>query len=71
MRSFLTASSAALSLAGGALSGPVARSTSDILYFKPVSVTSDSVHNVHIGFNDDDFEGEASVECTNCTWDKH
>jgi len=65
MKSFVTASSAVLSLASGALSGPVTP-RSDILFFKPVSVTSDSVHNVHIGFNDDAFEGEIRVVFGDC-----
>ncbi|KAF2023310.1 hypothetical protein EK21DRAFT_118895 [Setomelanomma holmii] len=60
MKSVITASSAVLSLASGVLSGPVA-SRSDVLFFKPVSVTSDSVHNVHIGYGDDGFEGEVRV----------
>lgn len=65
MKSFLTASSAALSLAGGAISGPVAP-RSDIIVFKPVSVTSDSVHNVHLSYGDDAFEGEVRVVYGDC-----
>jgi hypothetical protein len=65
MKSLITASLAALSLASGALSGPVAP-RSDILFFKPLSVESDSVHNVHIGFNDDAFEGEVRVVFGEC-----
>lgn len=64
MKSFVTASFAVIS-ASGALAGPVT-TRSDILYFKPVSVTSDSVHNVHIGFNDDAFEGEVRVVFGDC-----
>jgi monoamine oxidase len=68
MKSLITASSAALSLASGALSGPVT-SRSDILFFKPISVTSDSVHNVHIGYGDDTFEGEVRVVYGDCEMD--
>jgi monoamine oxidase len=65
MKSIFTAFSAALSLASGALSDSVGP-RSDILFFKPVSVTSDSVHNVHIGFGDDNFEGEVKVVYGDC-----
>jgi monoamine oxidase len=65
MKSLITASSAALSLASGALSGPVA-SRPDVIFFKPVSVTSDSVHNVHLGYGDDSFEGNVRVVFGDC-----
>jgi monoamine oxidase len=65
MKSLITASSAALSLASGALSGPVA-SRSDVIFFKPISVTSDSVHNVHLGYGDDAFEGDVRVVFGDC-----
>ncbi|KAF3049017.1 hypothetical protein E8E11_004712 [Didymella keratinophila] len=65
MRGFLSASSAALTLASGTLAGPVAPRT-DLLFFKPVSVTTDSVHNVHVGFNDESFEGDVRVVYGSC-----
>lgn len=70
MKSLITASSAALSLASGALSSPVVPA-SDLLYFKPLSVTTDSVHNVHIGFSDEDFEGDVRVVYGNCDMTHH
>ncbi|KAH4022764.1 hypothetical protein HBI95_080590 [Parastagonospora nodorum] len=65
MKSFITASSAALTLASGALSTPVSP-RSDTILFKPVEVTSDSVHNVHITYGDDAFEGDVRVVYGNC-----
>jgi monoamine oxidase len=65
MKSIITASSAALSLASGALSGPVVP-RSDIIFFKPVDVTSDSVHNVHLTYGDDTFEGDVRVVYGDC-----
>jgi monoamine oxidase len=65
MKSIITASSAALSLASGALSSPVA-SRPDIILFKPLSVESDSVHNVHLTYADDTFEGEVRVVYGDC-----
>jgi monoamine oxidase len=65
MKGLFTASSAALTLASGTLAGPVA-SRSDLLFFKPLSVTPDSVHNVHIGFGDDAFEGDVRVVYGSC-----
>ncbi|KAH4855446.1 hypothetical protein HBH70_126920 [Parastagonospora nodorum] len=65
MKSFITASSAALTLASGALSTPVSP-RSDIILFKPVEVTSDSVHNVHITYGDDAFEGDVRVVYGDC-----
>lgn len=70
MKGILTASSAALSLASGALSGPVTP-RSDLLFFKPLSVTIDSVHNVHVGYGDDDFEGEVRVVYGDCDMTSH
>jgi hypothetical protein len=70
MRGLLTASSAALCLASGALAGPVT-SRSDLLFFKPLVVTSDSVHNVHVGYGDDDFEGEVRLVYGDCGMKSH
>jgi monoamine oxidase len=64
MKSLIT-TSAALSLAGGALAGPVA-SRSDIIFFKPISVSPNSVHNVHLTYGDDDFEGNVRVVYGDC-----
>ncbi|KAL6710321.1 hypothetical protein ACN47E_009267 [Coniothyrium glycines] len=65
MRGFVTASSAALSLANGVVSGPVIP-RSDLVFFDPLSVSTDSVHNVHIKFGYGDFEGELSVVYGDC-----
>ncbi|KAH7070108.1 flavin-containing amine oxidoreductase-domain containing protein [Paraphoma chrysanthemicola] len=65
MKSIITASSAVLCLARGAVASPLAP-RSDVIFFKPVSVTSDSVHNVHIGYGDDAFEGELRVVFGDC-----
>ncbi|KAF1911923.1 hypothetical protein BDU57DRAFT_523165 [Ampelomyces quisqualis] len=70
MKSFIVASSAALSLASGALSSPVTP-RSDIIIFTPVSVTSDSVHNVHLSYADDSFEGEVRVVYGDCNISSH
>jgi hypothetical protein len=65
MKGLFTASSAALTLANSALAGPVAP-RSDLLFFKPLTVTPDSVHNVHIGYGDDTFEGDVRVVYGSC-----
>lgn len=70
MKGLLTASSAALSLAGGAIASPVTP-RSDLLLFKPLTVTSNSVHNVHVGYGDDDFEGEVRLVYGNCGMKSH
>ncbi|KAL6153767.1 hypothetical protein ACJQWK_01383 [Exserohilum turcicum] len=70
MKGLITASSAALSLAGGAIASPVTP-RSDILFFKPLQVKSDSVHNVHVNFGDDDFEGEVRLVYGECGMKSH
>ncbi|KAF2791444.1 hypothetical protein K505DRAFT_326865 [Melanomma pulvis-pyrius CBS 109.77] len=65
MKGLITASSAALSLASGALSTPLS-SRSNLILFKPLSVTTDSVHNIHVGYNDAEFEGEVRVVHGSC-----
>jgi hypothetical protein len=70
MRSLLTASSAALYLVSSALAGPVA-SRSDLLFFKHLIVTSDSVHNVHVSYGNDDFEGEVRLVYGDCNIKSH
>ena len=70
MKGLIQASSAALSLANGILASPV-KPRSDIIFFKPLSATTDSVHNVHLGFGDDDFEGEVKVVFGNCDMTGH
>jgi monoamine oxidase len=65
MKSFITASTAALSLASGVLSTPLA-ARSNIILFKPLSITSDSVHNIHVDYNDAEFEGELQVVHGSC-----
>ncbi|ORY16017.1 hypothetical protein BCR34DRAFT_584715 [Clohesyomyces aquaticus] len=52
------------SLASLSLSSPVISNT---LHFKgPFRVTSDSIHNIHIDFSDDSFEGEVRVAYGDC-----
>jgi len=70
MKGLFTASSAALSLAGGAIASPVAP-RSDVVFFKPLAVTSNSVHNVHVGYGDDDFEGEIRLVYGECGMKSH
>ena len=65
MKGFVSAASAALTLAGGASSSPVT-DHSGIIFFKPTTVTTDSVHNIHVGYNDDAFEGEVRVVYGSC-----
>lgn len=65
MKGLFTASSAVLTLASGTLAGPVT-SRSDLLFFKPLTVTPDSVHNVHVGYGDDAFEGDVRVVYGSC-----
>ena len=61
MKGLFTASSAVIALASSAVAGPVT-SRLDIIQFKgPLKVTSDSVHNVHIGYGDDSFEGDVHI----------
>lgn len=70
MRGIVITASVVLSIAHGALSGPIVP-RSDLVFFKPLTVTSDSVHNVHVGFSDDDFEGEVRVVFGNCNMKGH
>ncbi|KAI4911455.1 uncharacterized protein J4E92_010268 [Alternaria infectoria] len=70
MKGLFTASSAALSLAGGAIASPVAP-RSEVVFFKPLAVTSNSVHNVHVGYGDDDFEGEIRLVYGECGMKSH
>ncbi|USP79479.1 hypothetical protein yc1106_06753 [Curvularia clavata] len=70
MKGLITASSAALSLAGSAIASPVT-SRSDILFFKPLEVKSDSVHNIHVEFADEDFEGEVRLVYGECGMKSH
>ena len=65
MKGLFTASSAALTLASGTLAGPVT-SRSELLIFKPLEVTTDSVHNVHVDYSDDAFEGDVRVVYGGC-----
>jgi len=60
MKRLLISSSAVISLASGVLSTPLA-SRSDLILFKPLSVTKDSVHNIHVEYGDSEFEGEVRV----------
>ncbi|KAH7109280.1 hypothetical protein B0J11DRAFT_237785 [Dendryphion nanum] len=68
MKSFLAASTA-LSLATGALATPV--SSPEVLYFKPLKVSKDSVHNIHVGYGDESFEGELRMFHGSCDAGQH
>jgi monoamine oxidase len=54
----LTASAVVASFPG-AISTPLA--FQNVVQFRPLAATADSVHNVHLDFIDDDFEGEMRV----------
>jgi monoamine oxidase len=71
MKNVLKAS-VALSLASFplTLSSPVVL-RQDLITFKPVDVTTDSVHNVHIEYDDDSFEGDVIVVYGNCEMKHH
>lgn len=71
MKGRFTASFGALSLAGGALVSPVAPHSDILSFVKPLSVTSDSVHNVHVGYGDGDFEGEVRLAYGDCGMKAH
>jgi monoamine oxidase len=67
MKGFVAvASAAALSFASRVASKPLA-DHSNIISFKKSVVTTDSVHNVHIGYGDDAFEGEIRVVYGPCS----
>ncbi|KAH7397231.1 hypothetical protein BKA66DRAFT_236758 [Pyrenochaeta sp. MPI-SDFR-AT-0127] len=70
MRDILVTFSVVLSIAHTTLSGPVGP-RSDLILFKPLTVATDSVHNVHIGFSDDDFEGPIRVVFGDCDMKYH
>lgn len=73
MKSLIATSSAVLALADSVISGPVTP-RSDTIFFKPISVTSDSVHNVHLSYGDGSFEGDVRVVYGDCDLthpDKH
>lgn len=66
MKSFIAASTAALTLTGSTLASPVA-ARSDTVFFKgPLEIHQDSVHNIHVGFNDEAFEGDVRVVYGDC-----
>ncbi|KAF2009424.1 hypothetical protein BU24DRAFT_473565 [Aaosphaeria arxii CBS 175.79] len=64
MKGLSTVSSIVLSLTTGALASPV--SSQDVVYFKPLKVTKDSLHNIHLGFSDESFEGELRLVHGSC-----
>jgi monoamine oxidase len=71
MKNVLKAS-VALSLASFplTLSSPVVL-RQDLITFKPVDVTTDSVHNVHIEYDDEAFEGDVIVVYGDCNMKHH
>ncbi|PVI01023.1 hypothetical protein DM02DRAFT_706684 [Periconia macrospinosa] len=70
MKTVLTAASVALSLTHQVASSPVA-SYSNVISFKPSDVTTDSVHNIHVSYNDDTFEGDLRVVYGACDITAH
>jgi hypothetical protein len=70
MKGLLTASSVVLNLASRVLSGTVAPRP-DLLFFKPLIVTPDSVHNVHVSYGDDNIEGEVRLVYGDCVMKSH
>ncbi|KAF2178058.1 hypothetical protein K469DRAFT_719217 [Zopfia rhizophila CBS 207.26] len=66
MKGLITKSSIILSLAITALSGPINGGTGSFLFHGPFSVTSDSLHNIHVGYGDDSFEGVIRVVYGSC-----
>ncbi|PSN75214.1 hypothetical protein BS50DRAFT_478236 [Corynespora cassiicola Philippines] len=66
MKGLFIASSVVLSLANGALSTPVVP-RSETIIFKPLTVKTDSVHNVHVEFGDDSFEGKVRLVYGACS----
>lgn len=61
MKTLITASSAVLSLASCALATPVNGRSDRVVFTGPFSVSRDSVHNIHVGYADEAFEGEIRV----------
>ncbi|KAF1831629.1 L-amino-acid oxidase precursor [Decorospora gaudefroyi] len=70
MKGLFAASSAVLCLAAGVVAGPVFP-RSDILFFKPLVVTTGSVHNIHVAYGDDDFESEVRLVYGDCVMARH
>lgn len=70
MKTIITAASAALSLTQGVSSSPLA-SHSNVISFKPSTFTTDSVHNIHVEYNDEAFEGQVRVVYGACDMTAH
>ncbi|KAF2250325.1 hypothetical protein BU26DRAFT_300010 [Trematosphaeria pertusa] len=56
---------ALLSFANGAVANAELH-CSDCIFFTPLTVTTDSVHNVHVSYGDDSFEGEVRLVYGSC-----
>lgn len=65
MKQLLWTASAALNLIQGVTSTPLA-THSKVVVFKPIVVTTDSVHNIHVDYIDDDFEGDIHLIYGTC-----
>ncbi|KAF1953731.1 hypothetical protein CC80DRAFT_137478 [Byssothecium circinans] len=65
MKGFVPVVSVASSLASGISSSPPT-DHSNVIFFKPSTVTTDSVHNIHVSYDNDDFEGEVRVVYGSC-----
>ncbi|KAF2870349.1 flavin-containing amine oxidoreductase-domain containing protein [Massariosphaeria phaeospora] len=65
MKGISMVSSVLLSLACRSLSNPVTP-RSGVILFKPLSVTTDSVHNIHVRYGDDSYEGGVHVVYGDC-----
>ncbi|KAF1999220.1 hypothetical protein P154DRAFT_523440 [Amniculicola lignicola CBS 123094] len=66
MKGLFATSSVALSLASRTVSSPLNGRSDPIIFVGPFTVTSDSVHNVHVEYGDKAFEGEVRVVHGGC-----
>ncbi|KAF2259498.1 hypothetical protein CC78DRAFT_66901 [Lojkania enalia] len=66
MKGLLTASSAVLSLAGRAVATPLQARSDPIRFTGPFSINTDSVHNIHVTYEDESFEGDVTVVYGGC-----
>lgn len=65
MRGLLTVTSAVLSIATGTAAKPLT-GQGNVILFKPTTVTTDSVHNIHVTYGDGAFEGEILLVYGDC-----
>ncbi|KAF2641117.1 hypothetical protein P280DRAFT_303009 [Massarina eburnea CBS 473.64] len=65
MKRLVTVASAAFSLTSCASSSPLA-DHSNVIFFKPSIVTTDSVHNIHVSYDSDVFAGDVRIVYGTC-----